>query len=126
MQVAALAWLLHHAEATELVGRFPDRFRTLDSETFLARRSDTLIELARHFGLNGDARRWEEVADGPVFQSHSKEIGRSFDTDARSDTPPAPIVDEEIEMVVTWARAVAEHAGLAMDLPAQAALLAAA
>jgi hypothetical protein len=59
-----------------------------------------------------------------VFQSHSKEIGRSFDTDARADALPAPIVDEEIEMVVTWARAVAEHAGLAMDLPAEVALLA--
>jgi hypothetical protein len=124
VQVAALAWLLHHAEAIELVGAYPDRFRTLDSETFLARRSATLIALARHFGLDDDAPRWEAVADGPVFQSHSKEIGRSFDTDARADALPAPIVDEEIEMVVTWARAVAEHAGLAMDLPAEAALLA--
>ena len=42
LQVAALAWLMHHAQAAALIERLPGRVRTLDSETFLARRSDTL------------------------------------------------------------------------------------
>jgi hypothetical protein len=126
LQVSALAWLLHQAEGAGLVARFPDRVRTLDSETFLAKPSDTLIALARHFGLDADAKRWTEVAHGRVFKSHSKEIGRSFDTDARSEKAPAPTIEEEIEMVANWAQAVAGHAGLSVEMPTGSRLLPAA
>lgn len=123
IQASALAWLLHHAEAADLLARFRERVRTLDSETFLARKAEILIALARHFGLDDDEKRWIAVAQGPVFQSHSKEIGRSFDTDGRSDNAPSPIIDEEIQMVTSWIQAVAKHAGIPYELPAQARLL---
>lgn len=127
MQASALAWLLHHAEAADLLARFPERVRTLDSETFLAHKTDALIALARHFGLDDDGGRWTEVAEGPVFHSHSKEIGRSFDPEeSASAGPMMPVVEEEIQMVVEWAKAVAQHAGLPFDLRAESRLLPAA
>jgi hypothetical protein len=126
LQASALAWLLHQSEAADLLARFPERVRTLDSETLLARKSETLVALAAHFGLDAEERRWRGVAEGPVFQTHSKEIGRSFDTDGRSSNAQSPVIDEEIQMVDTWARAVAKHAGLAMDLPLESRLVPAA
>jgi hypothetical protein len=123
MQASALAWLLHHAEAADLLARFPERVRTLDSETFLARKTEILIALARHFSLDDDDKRWTEVAEGPVFHSHSKEIGRSFDPEeSASAGAMMPVVEEEIAMVAKWADAVANNAGIAIDLPAQARL----
>lgn len=124
LQASALAWLLHHAEAAELIARFPDRVRTLDSETFLANPSDALIALARHFGMGGDEGQWTAVAEGPAFHTHSKEIGRTFDTDARSESATPPVIEEEIQMVTSWAQAVAQHMGIPVELPAQSRLLA--
>ena len=124
LQVSALAWLLHHAEGADIVARFPGRVLTLDSETFLARRAETLAAVGRHFGLEGDEQRWREIVEGPVFKSHSKELGRGFSPEDSSHAGPVmPVVKEEIEMVVQWAGAIAEHARLPIDLPPESALL---
>lgn len=124
IQVAALAWLMHHAQGAALIERFGDRVRTLDSAQFLARRGDSLIALGRHFGLAIDQARAEAIAAGPVFRTHSKEIGRTFDPEGSlEESAPMAIVDEEVAMVETWARTVAEHAGVPFDFPPGAALL---
>ncbi len=124
LQVGALAWLSHHAQGAALLAAFPDRVRMLDSETFLANRAGTLAALGRHFGLALDARKAEEIVRGPVFATHSKEIGRSVDPEAPLEPRAAmPTIDEEIEMVATWARSVADHVGVAMELPRPASLL---
>ncbi|MFL6830452.1 MAG: hypothetical protein ACJ8D5_07525 [Sphingomicrobium sp.] len=124
LQAAALAWLLHHAEAADLLARFPARVRTLDSTIFLARHAETLAAVARHFALDADERQWQGVAEGPVFKSHSKELGRGFSPEEASDPGPVmPAVAEEIAMVDTWARAVAQNAGLLFDLPPESALV---
>jgi hypothetical protein len=124
LQISALAWLMQHAQGAALIARFSDRVRTLDSETFLARRADAIDAVATHFGLALDERQAREIARGPVFATHSKEIGRSFDPEQPlAPRKPIPIIDEEIEMVTTWTRNVAENAGIAVDLPAASALI---
>lgn len=121
LQVAALAWLTHHAQGAALFAAFPDRVRTLDSETFLAHRTDTLGALGHHFGIALDAR---SVSDGPVFQTHSKEIGRAMDPEGPLEPKPQiPTVHEEIEMVEKWAQAVAASAGMKYALPPESALI---
>ena len=121
LQVAALAWLMHQAQAAALLRAFPDRVRTLDSETFLANRAKTLSAVGSHFGTELDG---ETIAAGPAFATHSKEIGRSVDPEEPLEArTPIPTVDEEIEMVATWARTMAEHIGMKFDLPRQSALL---
>jgi hypothetical protein len=118
LQAAALAWLLHHSHFARLSSQFPDRIRTLDSETLLARKADCLAALARHLGLGLDERQCAELANSPIFAEHSKEIGRSFDPEDAS-MEPIPLIDEEIQMVASWTKAVAEHIGLSLDPPAE-------
>jgi hypothetical protein len=124
LQVAALAWLMHQAQKLSLVQRFDARVRLLDSETFLARRVETLAAAGAHFGLALDDGQARQIAEGPVFRTHSKELGRAVDPEQPLATrEPIAVIDEEIAMVVTWARALADHAGLSIQSPAQALLL---
>jgi hypothetical protein len=124
LQLAAVAWLMHHAQAAALIARIPGRVRVLDSETFLARRSETLFAAANHFGLAMTTAQAEKIAAGSAFATHSKEIGRSFDPEqALQPIAGVPVIDEEIEMVRTWTETTATHSGLSMELPKRAGLL---
>jgi hypothetical protein len=124
MQVTALAWVQHHAQQLLLLQRFGPRVRSLSSETFLANRPETLAAAAAHFGLPLDRRQARQIADGPVFRTHSKELGRAVSPDqplARRGS--VPIIDEEIEMVRSWAQAVAANAGFSLENAPEAMLL---
>jgi hypothetical protein len=124
LQVTALAWLRHHAQAAALQQRFPDRVRMLNSETFLARRTETLLAVARHFGFPLGEDEAAEIAKGPAFTTHSKELGRQFDPEEPLKPKAAvPVIDDEIRMVGDWARSVAEHAGIPILFPLNASLL---
>ena len=124
LQVAALSWLMHHAQGAAMLAAFPERVRSLDSETFLANRAETLDALGVHFGIALDGK---EIAAGPAFKSHSKEIGRAVDPEAPLEPRvPIPTVDEEIAMVASWAESMATHVGIVLELPRQSALLASA
>lgn len=118
LQVAALAWLHHHAQFASLLARFPDRLRALDSDSFLAQRAHCLAAVGRHLGLAVAQERWNEVVESKVFASHSKEIGRSFTPESETErAAEMPLIDEEIEMVVQWTKTIAEGIGLSLELP---------
>ena len=124
LQVAALAWLMQHAQAAKLIEAFPGRVLTLNSEVFLTRREETIAAVAAHFGLALDQKQSREIAEGPAFATHSKEIGRAFDPEEPL-RPKAviPILDEEIAMVAQWAEAVGEHAGISPKFPSHSVLV---
>jgi len=115
LQVAALGWLAQQAIFAEAAERH-EGFRTLDSETLIAKPVESLEALKQLFEIDFDA---EEAAAGPAFRTHSKD---------RSDYSPAQRGQEqdrgkslharEIAMVLEWAEAVADHAGVSMTLPA--------
>lgn len=118
LQVAAMAWLHHHAQFASLLKTFPGRFKTLDSESFLTKRSQALSAIGAFFELDIDAKRWADVAEGAVFNRHSKEIGRTFSPEDEGERNAVlPLIDEEIEMVISWTKTVAEQIGLTLDLP---------
>jgi hypothetical protein len=120
LQIAAAGWLAQHAAFEGLVKRFgPSRVRTLDSETLLARKEETLAALSRLFGLALPADRIAAIADGPVFARHSK-FATPFGTEQRDREYQALPADrrEEIEKVTIWAEAVATHAGIPLTLGA--------
>jgi hypothetical protein len=124
LQIAALAWLMHHSQGAALIRQFPRRVRTLDSEEFLAKRSETLQALAVHFQFQLGSEQAEQIAAGPVFATHSKELGRKFDPEQSLEPrPPMAIVEEEIDMVTTWAGRVADHVGVPIEFPKESALL---
>jgi hypothetical protein len=116
LQIAAMAWLIHQAEFAEFARRWPDNFRTLDSEQFLARKAESLAAMAAHFVLELDS---DAIAASAVFKRHSKEVGRRFDDQDRAKEYARTELayGEELEMVATWLESVAGHVGVPLTLP---------
>ena len=116
LQIAAMAWLLQHSEFVDMLTRHPAQFRSLDSKVFLASKTPTLDALGKHFGLAIDA---QAISEGPVFSTHSKELGRAFSSADRDREHAATDAahGEEIDMVAQWIDQVAEHVRVPLDLP---------
>jgi hypothetical protein len=124
LQVAAFVWLHHQAQFARLVREQPPgRVATLDSADFLADPERTLAAAATLFGLDVDEERAAAIAAGPAFRQNAKRPGRAFDAVAlkREEAAAKFAHGAEIEEAVTWARALAERAGVPLEL--EAALL---
>jgi len=117
LQVAAVGWLVQQQLFARLAGQYPDRVRTLDSETLLARPKEALAAIDRLFGLARAPGLLDETVDR-VFRRHAK-FGGDFGREERlaGQRSAAEIHGEEIEKVAIWAEAVAAGAGVATDLP---------
>jgi len=119
LQVAAVGWLAQHALFTRLVEKFPDRIRTLDSETLVARPRETISALFEHFGLAVDDAAIDAVAHGPAFTRHSK-FGGEFSAAARAaeQRSSSDAHADEIAKVTEWAEVIADAAHIGLVLPA--------
>lgn len=119
LQAAAVGWLAQHALFGRLAAKYPDRVRTLDSETLLARPYASVVALAALYGLSIDGGQVDAIITGPAFRSHSKH-GTAFDGAARDAeyAAAANAHGEEIEKVEVWASAVAASASIPTILPA--------
>ncbi|VAW03397.1 hypothetical protein MNBD_ALPHA04-754 [hydrothermal vent metagenome] len=123
LQVAAVGWLSQHAAFAKIVEAIgDDRVKTLDSETFLARSTETIGAFSDFFGLDLTADKIDAVMAGPAFNSHSKldqrKPGEIFDAKARTDEQNrmAELHGAEIDMITDWAQAVAESQNIKMDI----------
>ncbi len=117
LQAAAVGWLAQHRLFADMAQKWPDRIRTIDSETLVARPAETMAALAELFDLAlDDARIVTIVAD--IFARDSKS-GQAFASGQRaSDQSAAEALHaDEIEKVGAWAEAVAASAGIAMQPP---------
>lgn len=116
LQVAAVGWLAQHACFTRLAAKLPGRIASLDADQLTANPARAIAAAASHYGLTLDA---EAIAAGPAFQRNSK-TGGSYSPEARNADYAAArtAYGEEIAMVMTWAQAVADNVGLALDGPA--------
>lgn len=115
LQVAAVGWLAQYQLFESLIERFgPERVRTLDSETLLARPDAAMSRLTDHFGLATDPASIQSIVEGPAFSRHSK-LDAPFDARERSREYDAAETNylDEIEKVVIWSERLAEAAGLA-------------
>ena len=116
LQVAAVGWLAQQALFHRLAAQFgPARIATLDSETLTRDPAATVARVARHFGLPADRAAY---ANHPAVARNSKS-GEAFAPGERqSDQDIARrAYGAEIDQVAIWAKAVADQAGVAMDLP---------
>jgi hypothetical protein len=116
LQVAAVGWLAQHQLFAALDTRFGDRVLRVESEGLLGAPAREVERIAAHFALNIDPTVAAEIASGPAFSRHSK-FGQSFDASAREAEKAAARLahGDEIDKVTTWARAVADNAGIAVD-----------
>lgn len=116
LQVAAVGWLAQHAMFAKMVAAMPDRVRTLDSETLLARTGDAVAALDALFGVSDTAEGRAAVITR-VFSRNAK-TGDAFDaSDRQADQAMSRTAySDEIEKVVIWAEKVADGAGISMAL----------
>lgn len=115
LQVAAVGWLAQHQYFTSLAARTGRRLASLDADQLTASPEAAIAAVAQHYGLALDAGA---VARGPAFSRNSKN-GSAYSPETRSNDYAAAKAahGEEIGMVVTWAEAVANNAGLALAAP---------
>ncbi|MDQ3080359.1 MAG: hypothetical protein M3R03_10235 [Pseudomonadota bacterium] len=114
LQVAAVGWLAQQALFGQLARQFGQaRIAALDSETLTKDPSAAVAKAARHLGL--PAASYEAH---PAYARNSKS-GKNFAAGERQDdqTRTRQAHGDEIDMVVSWANAVAQNAGVATALP---------
>lgn len=118
LQVAAVGWLAQQKQFEQMAKTMPDRIRTLDSETLLARPAETIAAAARLFGLAIDSVAADKIAVGPAFTRNSK-TGATFSAADRTaeHEQGLSLHRDEIAMVGRWAQVVAEQFGVPMHLP---------
>ena len=118
LQIAALGWLSQHALFSALAERFPDRVRTLDSETLLARPAECISACSALYDLDLSDDQIGEIVAGPAFTKSSKD-GSTFDRESREQDQldAARIHGDEIEKVAVWLAGVAQSQQIAMTPP---------
>lgn len=117
LQAAAVGWLAQHKLFAMLAARWPDRVRTIDSETLIARPAESLRACSDLFELGLDDDQID-AAVAEVFSRNAKD-GSAFAPGQRESERKAgeALHADEIDKVTTWAEAVARTAGVEMTLP---------
>ena len=118
LQVAALAWLQHQQQFAQLLRRHGSRLRSLDSQVLLARRDEAIALVASHLGLPAQAGERATRFTPDLFTGHSKRLGERYDAGQRRQEADATEAAhrEEIDMVVTWAVAIAQQFQIPLEL----------
>lgn len=116
LQAAAVGWLAQHKLFSALLARWPERLRSLNSETLIAQPQESLAAAASLFGLSLSDDHVttiitsvfsREAKGGSVFAPGQRDADRKAGETAHA---------EEIDKVSIWAEAVATRAGVSMDL----------
>ena len=116
LQIAAIGWLAQQRLFHQLLARWPDRVRSLNSEALVAQPAEALGAAAQLFGLSIDsASITESIAanfgrdskTGNAFAAGQRETDRKAGEAAHAD---------EIDKVCVWAEAVADTIGFGLEL----------
>jgi hypothetical protein len=120
LQIAAIAWLGQQRLFGQLIARFPDRVRVLESESFLAAPRQALVAAASFFELRMSKAEIETAVSGSLTRN-SKD-GKAYSRGARRAEyrSARTTYGDEIGKVATWARAVAEAARIPLSFSDQA------
>ncbi len=119
LQIAALGWLVQHrlfGQVAQALG--PDRIATLDSETLTGQQQDSLVAVARHFGLGLTPQLQASMLASPALTNHSK-FGQAFSAEDRAAEQDfaRKAYGDEIDKVHVWALEVARLNGIAVEIP---------
>ena len=114
LQVAAVGWLAQQALFARLAATYPDRVRMLDSETLVGAPAATMARVAALFGLPLDGAAIDAIV-ADEFGRDAKSGSRFAEgRRAQERSSGEALHAEEIDKVVAWASAVADHAGVAV------------
>lgn len=119
LQVAAVGWLAQHAHFARLAEKLGSaRIATLDADRMTQDPAAALAAVAGHYGLTLDSAAIAEIVAGPAFGQHSKSGAAFTAADRNAEYAAARAAHgEEIDMVLEWARRVADTAGVALSPP---------
>lgn len=117
LQVAAVGWLAQHQHFARLIEKLgPERIATLDADRMTQDPAAALAAVAGHYGLALDSTVIAEIVAGPAFGQHSKSGAAFTAADRNAEYAAARSAHgEEIDMVLEWARRVADTAGIALS-----------
>ncbi|HEX6218597.1 MAG TPA: hypothetical protein VFZ35_04915, partial [Sphingomicrobium sp.] len=118
LQIAACAWLGQQAIFASIVDAYPDRVRTIDSVQFLDQPDRTIQSAADLFGLEMLASQIGAALAGPMRRNSKDQSGYSREKREADYASALEIHGDEIRKVAIWAAAVAEPAGIRLQLPA--------
>lgn len=115
LQIAGLAGLMRRWLFDRTVAELgPSRVRQIRADQLYADPVSIVQEIAIFFGLDSDRDTIRQIAEGPIFQLHSKEAGRIFNNRERErETAELNAVhQDEVDTVMRWLTAVVEQRGL--------------
>jgi hypothetical protein len=118
LQIAAAGWLAQQALFERLILSFPGRVRSIDSQAFLADPLEALRKAAALLGIDAGPADLQAVEE-EVLRRNSKD-GSAYGSEARQLDYAAALAahGDEIGKVAKWAEAVADAAGIRMNLSA--------
>jgi hypothetical protein len=119
LQIAAVGWLAQHVYFAKLAGKVgAGRIATLDADQMTDNPAHSIASVLSYYGLTSNADVVDEIVNGPAFARHSKS-GAAFTAETRTAeyATARQAHGEEINMVLAWAKAVADAAGVKMEAP---------
>ena len=117
-RAAACLWLAQHYRYAAALEADP-RLASLDCEDLFSRPAEVLAAACVHFGLDVPADDIAAVVTGELFQRHSKDPGRAFDSAAR-EAELATLRESmagELADARGWAETILARAPLPLPLP---------
>jgi hypothetical protein len=117
LQIAAIGWLAQQRLFHQLLARWPDRLRSLNSEDLIAQSERALRVAAELFGLHLDGA----ALAGTIERNFGRDskTGESFTAGRREADRKAgeAVHADEVDKVCVWIEAVAEAVGIDLELP---------
>lgn len=119
LQIAAVGWLAQHAHFARLSTKVgPDRLCALNADQLMESPRTAIEAVARQFRLGLDPAAIEAISGGAAFAQHSKSGVAYSPASREADYAAARAAHgEEIDVVLAWARQVAESAGVSLVPP---------
>lgn len=116
LQIAGAVWLGQQSLFRDLMARFPERVRSLDSTAFLAGPAAAIDAAGEFFGLTVTPDHIRAAERGPL--SRNSKDRKRYSRGAREAEYKAAraAYGDEIDKVAVWARAVSDSAGLPLKL----------
>jgi hypothetical protein len=116
LQIAGATWLAQQSLFGDLMNRFPERVRSLESTAFLDRPATAIEAGAKWLGLALTPDHIRAAEQGPL--SRNSKDRKRYNRGAREAEYKAAraAYGDEIDKVAVWARAVADSAGLPIKL----------
>lgn len=120
LQVAALVWMQQRAHFAHVLAALPrERAASLQSDVLLENPKISLSALTQLFSLSLSGDQIDGAVAGPAFGRDSKSHDKLHDPHQRKAEHQRldDLLGDEIRMVLSWARALAEHFRLDLALP---------